>query len=106
MLTNSDSAEAALVHMRLRRWFEKVVMAEDPYRKPHPRAFAMAIEELGVDPARTAYVGDTISHDVEGAAAAGMRAIWLDRRDDGHPLPPGALRIGTLGELPQLLESL
>jgi FMN phosphatase YigB (HAD superfamily) len=37
--------------------------------------------------------------DVEGAHAAGLRAVWLDRWDDAWTPPAGVLRIGSLTEL-------
>ena len=54
------------------------------YVKPHPTIFQAALEELGVEPAETVMVGDSLEEDVEGARALGMRAILLDR-EDRHP---------------------
>jgi putative hydrolase of the HAD superfamily len=52
--------------------------------KPDPRIFRPAIEKLGTDPARTAYVGDSIAKDVIGARNAGLHPLHLDPYDD-HP---------------------
>jgi putative hydrolase of the HAD superfamily len=46
--------------------------------KPDPRIFRPAIEALGVDPARSLYVGDTVRFDVTGARAAGLHPVHLD----------------------------
>jgi HAD superfamily hydrolase (TIGR01549 family) len=54
------------------------------YVKPHPTIFQAALNELGVDPADTVMVGDSLEEDVEGARALGMRAILVDR-DERHP---------------------
>jgi putative hydrolase of the HAD superfamily len=52
--------------------------------KPHPTIFQAALEQLGVEPAEAAMVGDSLEEDVEGARALGLRAILIDR-DDRHP---------------------
>jgi HAD superfamily hydrolase (TIGR01662 family) len=68
--------------------------------KPHASIFRAVLDLLGVEPAEAVMVGDTIADDIEGAQAAGMRAILLDRaslRPDFEP------RLETLAELPTLL---
>ena len=53
-------------------WFDTIVTsAETGLRKPDPAPFRVALERLGVSPARALHVGDDAS-DEEGAAAAGM----------------------------------
>jgi putative hydrolase of the HAD superfamily len=52
--------------------------------KPHPTIFQSALQQLGVEPAEAAMVGDSLEEDIEGARALGMRAILIDR-DDRHP---------------------
>jgi HAD superfamily hydrolase (TIGR01549 family) len=52
--------------------------------KPHPTIFERALELLGVRPAETVMVGDSVEEDIEGAHALGMRAILIDR-DERHP---------------------
>jgi HAD superfamily hydrolase (TIGR01509 family) len=66
------------LHAHLRRhglhgWFDTVVTsAETGRRKPDPAPFRLALERLGVPPARALHVGDDPS-DEKGAEAAGMR---------------------------------
>lgn len=45
-------------------------------RKPNPESFFHIINELGVDPAETAFVDDTFKN-IEGAQAAGLQTIFL-----------------------------
>ncbi len=45
--------------------------------KPDPRIFALTLAALGGAPATTVHVGDSRSADVDGARAAGWRAIWF-----------------------------
>ena len=48
--------------------------------KPDPRIFRIAMERIGADPARTLHVGDAPECDLEGARAAGVDALLVDRR--------------------------
>ena len=48
--------------------------------KPDPRIFAHTIEVLGVTPGVIVHVGDSWAADVEGALAAGWKAIWYRSR--------------------------
>jgi putative hydrolase of the HAD superfamily len=68
--------------------------------KPHASIFRAVLDLLGVEPAEAVMVGDTISDDVEGARALGMRAILLDREGTRPDFEP---RIEALSELPPLL---
>jgi HAD superfamily hydrolase (TIGR01549 family) len=52
--------------------------------KPHPTIFQAALELLGVAPAETVMVGDSLEEDIEGARALGMRALLVDR-EERHP---------------------
>jgi putative hydrolase of the HAD superfamily len=56
--------------------------------KPDPRIFHIALDHLELDPARCAFVGDTVVFDVNGARAAGLRPFHLDPYelcpDDDH----------------------
>ena len=79
--------------------FESVVVADPSVRKPDPRAFAPLVETLGLSPGEIAYVGDSVTADVEGALGAGLRAVWLNRWNDRWPLPHGVFRITSLSEL-------
>jgi putative hydrolase of the HAD superfamily len=49
--------------------------------KPHPTIFQAALERLAVAPADAVMVGDSVEDDVEGAKAAGMRGLLLDREN-------------------------
>ena len=80
--------------------------------KPDPAFFARIVAELGIEPAEIAYVGDRVDNDVNPAARAGLRAVFIRRgpwafiqagRDD----PPAAdASIDSLDELPAVLARL
>lgn len=46
--------------------------------KPDPAIFAIALERLGVGASDAVMIGDSWSADIEGACAAGIRAIWYN----------------------------
>ena len=59
--------------------------------KPDPRIFHVALEQLGVTADRAVMVGDSWSADIEGARAAGVRAIWFNRMRAASPDPSYAV---------------
>ncbi len=70
--------------------------------KPDPAIFRHALARLGVAPAEALHAGDGVVADVEGARAAGLGAVLVDR-GGGHPaLPPDVPVIASLAALPGL----
>jgi putative hydrolase of the HAD superfamily len=59
-----------------------VSSADAGHRKPDPAIFRKALELAGVGPDQALHVGDTPEEDVEGARAAGIRALLIDRSGD------------------------
>jgi putative hydrolase of the HAD superfamily len=86
-----------------------VYTSEIPWTKPSPRAFAAAMDAVGVrDPGRCVYVGDRLYDDIWGAQQAGMRAVHIplsdipaEQRGATEGEPDGVIR--SLAELPGLL---
>ncbi len=68
--------------------------------KPHETIFRALLDELRVQPAAAAMVGDDPTDDVDGARAVGMRA-WLVDRDGRFPEHPN--RLTDLRALPAAL---
>jgi HAD superfamily hydrolase (TIGR01509 family) len=56
-------------------------------RKPDPAIFRIALDRLNASPAEAVMVGDSWTADIEGARAAGIRAIWFN--PFGAPAPDG-----------------
>ena len=50
--------------------------------KPDPLIFRTALERVGVQPQEAIHIGDRMKEDVEGATAAGINAVLLDRKND------------------------
>lgn len=76
--------------------------------KPDPRAFGAVASALGCDPAQIAYVGDDPRVDVQGARAAGMQTVWINRADRDWPAEhaPATAAVRDLAELAGLLAAL
>jgi putative hydrolase of the HAD superfamily len=74
------------------------------FRKPAAEFFAVLPRAAGCQPGRMLYVGDDLRNDIEGAAAAGIRAVLYDPdglSTDGRRirrlrdiLPPGGVTTG------------
>ena len=60
-----------------------VSSAEAGARKPDPAIFTAALEMAGCKADEAVHVGDTAEEDVEGAGAAGIRVLLLDRDGGG-----------------------
>lgn len=93
--------EATLARAGIRDQFAVVIAsATVGYAKPHPQIFRIAAERLGVAAQTTLYVGDSVAHDIAGAAAAGIDAVLLDRDSSQKDYTP---RIRALSDLPAFL---
>ncbi len=88
-------------HFELDAFIAGAVSSSDHgFMKPHPSIFEAALREIGVSAGEALMVGDSISHDVEGALGLGMRAVLLSR--SGQTATPGGdvPVISSLTELP------
>lgn len=112
IITNGDIAfqGAKLAGLGITDRFERVIASGSVgFAKPDPRIFEHACAEFGVAPAQAMYVGDRLHTDAIGAAAAGLRGVWLDRGGAatatqlGEATAAGARVIRTLDELDALL---
>ena len=89
----------------LAEWIDHVFLSEEMgLVKPDPAFFARAAREVGQAPGDCLMVGDSLTSDIAGAAAAGMRTCWLNRkgRENPGPVRPDFV-IRSLHELPALL---
>ncbi|MDP6379733.1 MAG: HAD family hydrolase, partial [Phycisphaerae bacterium] len=55
------------------------------WSKPDARIFGLALERLGCRPDEAIFIGDDYSADIQGAKAAGLTAIWIDRKGEEPP---------------------
>lgn len=104
---HGETARALLDRFGLTPFFEAILISDGfGRRKPHPAIFHAALGKLGVTAAEAVHVGDSLADDIGGAAAAGLRAIWLNpsARDipAGAPIPDRA--IASLTDLRDLFD--
>jgi putative hydrolase of the HAD superfamily len=110
LISNSHRClESFQSHFELRGLIAATVSSsEHGWMKPHPSIFEAALAQAGVAAAESVMVGDSVRQDVDGALAAGMRAVLLQRveptaatvealRARGVPV------IRTLADLPPLI---
>jgi putative hydrolase of the HAD superfamily len=102
VISNWDSHLPRLLEaLRLAPFFRVVsVSAIEATGKPSPEIFRRTCLRLGVSPAEALHVGDSPRDDVEGARAAGLSALLIDRDERHAGLPD---RITTLTEIPRRL---
>jgi putative hydrolase of the HAD superfamily len=79
-----------------------VTSAEAGARKPAPALFEAALRVAGCDAADALHAGDSLAHDVEGARAAGIRAVLVDRGGAAEA-PPDVQVIARLEDLAAVL---
>jgi putative hydrolase of the HAD superfamily len=97
----------------LSEFFEVVVVSADVgAAKPDASIFEHVLSRLGATADGAVMIGDSIPKDIDGALAAGLGAVWVNR-DGGRPAnredPPARndfLEIATLSDLPEALEGL
>ena len=56
-----------------------VISGEVGVRKPDPAIFDIALDRLGLESRETVHVGDSLEDDVDGALAAGIGCVLIDR---------------------------
>jgi REG-2-like HAD superfamily hydrolase len=82
VVSNMDSRlPRLLAELDLERGFSALAIPSTcGFAKPDPRIFAWALQRLGVEPARAAYIGDRARDCVDAARAAGLCAWRMDAR--------------------------
>jgi putative hydrolase of the HAD superfamily len=105
VVSNWDSSLPALLHrLELAPLFDAVVVsAAVGHSKPSGRIFEEALRLAGVAAHEAVHVGDSLPDDYDGARAAGIHALLLDRRGRA---PKDVEAIRSLTELPARLETL
>lgn len=79
--THAETARAILRDANFEEHLTSVVISEElGIRKPRPEIFQAVVDALGCAPGELLHVGDNLRADVEGAAAVGLRTVWLTRK--------------------------
>jgi FMN phosphatase YigB (HAD superfamily) len=112
--SHAPTARAILARAGLAGALDAVVISHEVgLRKPRREPFEATLAALDVRPEEALHVGDDLAADVRGAAALGMRTVWLTRRVRdpvaARALVPDASPdwiLRDLGEIGGLLENL
>lgn len=79
--SHAETARSILRASGLDRHLSAVLISEEVgLRKPRREIFEAVVEAMGCAPDEILHVGDNLQADVAGAAAVGMRTVWLTRR--------------------------
>lgn len=82
-IASVTNGNADLARIGIRHHFKATITAtECGVAKPHRDLFWTACNALQCRPEEVLHIGDHPEHDVLGAARAGLRTIWLNRRGD------------------------
>jgi putative hydrolase of the HAD superfamily len=83
IISNFDSRiHAVLDALELSKFFTSVTLStEVGAAKPDPNLFTAALQKHSCSPDAAWHVGDSFREDYEGAKSAGLRAIWLRRKE-------------------------
>jgi 2-haloalkanoic acid dehalogenase type II len=101
-----SNGNANLRAIGLDHYFEATLAAREAgMLKPDPRIFEILLDRAGLRAHEAAHVGDDPHADVEGARAAGLLPVWLNRQRAAWALESSApaVEIGSLHELPAAL---
>lgn len=107
IVSNFDSRlYEILIGLGIDRFFESVTISSFAgAAKPSLQIFRRALQKHGALPESAVHVGDSLREDAEGAAAAGLRGVLLDRAGE-ETIPPGQMVIRRLSDLPGLFEGI
>jgi len=90
-LATFSNGNACVHRIGIGDFFELSLNAESVgYAKPHPAVFATLASRLGLHLGEILHVGDHPENDIAGAAAAGCRTAWVNRRALSWPSELGA----------------
>ena len=105
LISNSHRCLASFqTHFDLEGLFVVTVSSlEHGYMKPHRSIFEAALKAAAVEPSEAMMVGDSLTHDVDGARRLGMRGVLVARSAERVTAPPDVPVIQSLRELPALL---
>ncbi|MEW6723909.1 MAG: HAD family hydrolase [Bacillota bacterium] len=104
-----ETARRAVEHLGLAECFDALVFSNQVEAgQPRTGLFRAALEQLGADPGQAAYIGDSLEADIQGAAAVGLKTIWL-RPEAGRAgeVADGDIAdasVAALDEVPAILE--
>jgi putative hydrolase of the HAD superfamily len=104
-----SNGNADIVKIGIDKYFKLAIAPSDTgTSKPDPMVFEIVMENLRLTPGMLIHIGDEPETDIIGAQNAGIKNIWLNRKNiewpAEHPLPD--VEISTLYDLIPAIEKL
>lgn len=105
---DDQDVQELVENFHIRQYFDFVLTSAGCYyRKPHPRAFEIALAQWSISPEDAVMIGDSLEADIQGAKNLGLKTIWITRRaqinaDEMHRFQPDF----DLSDLNQILPTL
>ena len=105
-LSRRNMVEIALGRVGLRDWISEVFCYSDiGARKASEEFWRTVLDRLGVEPSQLVMVGDSVEHDVLGARAFGILAIWFNEGGRQPPDPRGDPMVTRLPDAIPLIDA-
>ncbi len=103
--TPGKTLRIILERLGLAKHFSKQTFSDElGLRKPHPEIFRQTLTALGVRPPEALHVGDTLTSDIVGAQAVGVRSAHFSRLRGADPRPEDSETIFSLTEILALID--
>jgi putative hydrolase of the HAD superfamily len=110
LITNgpSEVQRAKIELLGVERYIDFFIISEEfGAAKPDPAIFAEALRRGGIAATEAVFIGDSPDHDMIGARAAGIRAIWINRGGREWPLDddPPEYQASNLAAVRRMLDA-
>lgn len=97
-----------LKELSLKKYFTSIVdSAVVGIRKPDPKIFKIALDELGVNPDEAVMIGDSYNNDIVPAKSIGCKTIWINNKgwDEQNENNKADFIVKSFKELPDILKN-
>lgn len=97
-----------LKELSLKKYFTSIVDSTVVgIRKPDPKIFKIALDELGVNPDDAVMIGDSYSNDIVPAKSIGCKTIWINNKgwNEQNENNKADFIIKSFKELPDILKN-
>lgn len=101
--------EIVLKELSIKKYFAFIVdSAVIGFRKPDPKIFQFALNELGVNPNNAVMIGDSYNNDIVPAKLIGCKTIWINNRgwNEQNENDKADFIIKSFKELPEILKTI
>jgi putative hydrolase of the HAD superfamily len=102
------NVETVLEELSLKKYFTSIFdSAIVGIRKPDPKIYEIALNELGVNPNDAVMIGDSYNNDIVPAKSIGCKTIWINNKgwNEQNGNNKADFIIRSFKELPEILET-